>query len=85
MKSRVINSKHFHKHFIGDIPVYVGYTSELKPSLFYGNTEKEKTPWLWRMLSCRSLSAWNFAYCEPCRPVLAVSQIVVLAEHRQRF
>lgn len=46
MKSRVINSKHFHKQLIGDIPVYVGYTSELKPSLFYGNTEKENVIWL---------------------------------------
>lgn len=46
MKSRVINSKHFHKHFIGDITLYVGYTSELKPSLFYGNTEKENVIWL---------------------------------------
>ena len=37
MKSRVINTKHFEQQN----NQYIGYTSKLKPSLFYGNKEIE--------------------------------------------
>lgn len=37
MKSRVINTKHFEESPNG----YIGYTSKLKPSLFYGNKDIE--------------------------------------------
>lgn len=42
MKSRVINSKHMIEHKKG----YTGYTSRLKPSLFYGCTSEENVIWL---------------------------------------
>ena len=42
MKSRVINSKHMIEHKNG----YTGYTSRLKPSLFYGNPQEENVIWL---------------------------------------
>jgi len=56
MKSRVINTKNFtwdkeHKQFIG-------YTSKLKPSLFYGNKEKEGYIWLQSQWT-NKMSKWS--------------------------
>lgn len=42
MKSRVINTKHLIESSEG----YLGYTSKLKPSLFYGNPDLEGVAWL---------------------------------------
>ena len=42
MKSRVINSKHMLEHKNG----YDGWTSKLKPSLFYGVPSEENVIWL---------------------------------------
>ena len=35
MKSRIINTKHLTMHLSAEGDVFIGYTSELKPSLFY--------------------------------------------------
>lgn len=42
MKSRVINSKHLIENSYG----YIGYSSRLKPSLFYGVPAEEGIIWL---------------------------------------
>lgn len=43
MKSRVINTKHLEKLPDGS---YLGYTSNLKPSLFYGYAIREGVTWI---------------------------------------
>ena len=42
MKARNINTKHLSKTSEG----YIGYTSKLKPSLFYGNPKLENDLWI---------------------------------------
>ena len=56
MKSRVINTKHFdcHEHN----KQYVGYTSKLKPALFYGNKELEGYLWVQNFYS-NKMAKWN--------------------------
>lgn len=44
MKSRVINSRNFDFNFQDRL--FTGYTSKLKPSLFYGNKKIEGYIWL---------------------------------------
>ena len=44
MKSRVINTKNF--EWNKENKQFIGYTSKLKPSLFYGNKEREGYIWL---------------------------------------
>jgi hypothetical protein len=54
MKSRNINSKHFERVPEG----YVGYTSKLRPSLFYGNPKFEGTIWL-QDFETNKMSHWE--------------------------
>ena len=53
MKSRVINSK----YFVYYEDCFVGYTSELKPSLFYGIPEKENVIWF-QSKETNKMSKW---------------------------
>ena len=55
MKSRVINTKHLIKTPDGH---YQGLTSELKPSLFYGNPEFEGIVWLQDQVT-NKMSKWS--------------------------
>lgn len=53
MKSRVINSKHF--ELSGN--TYIGYTSVLKPSLFYGIPKRENIIWF-QLQETNKMSKW---------------------------
>ena len=54
MKSRVINTKHLESVSDG----YLGYTSKLKPSLFYGNPATEGIVWL-QDFATNKMSFWK--------------------------
>jgi len=56
MKSRVINTKHF--DCIENEKTYIGYTSKLKPSLFFGNKPLEGYLWVQDFTS-NKMSKWE--------------------------
>ena len=58
IKSRVINSKYFEYEKLGAIGTFIGRTSILKPSLFYGIPEKENVIWF-QDKDTNKMSKWD--------------------------